>query len=268
MAQNSKKNILILGAAGLLGASLRTFLIKYFNVFLTYNNSEPVLLNDDIQISRSVDIRQREELHSFISEISPNYIINCVALTDVDLCEMNRGLAYDVNVGGIKNILYACPKACKILHISSDYIFDGKKKIYKEDDSPNPISYYGKTKLESENILRSSNRDYLILRTSVLYNNSSKNNFYSWVRESLEEDKKIHVVTDQISNPTWTWSFSEAIFKSIINNLDPYRDGRAASRMTAYLVELQAGLRSGIGRERALADAAQRYREKWGNEVC
>ena len=210
MARSSKKNILILGAAGLLGASLSTFLIKYFNVFITYNNSPHFIKDEYMYVSKRIDITDRESLQSFVSEANPRYIINCAALTDVDLCEKNKSLAYDINVAGMKNLLSATSNKCKILHISTDYIFDGKKQLYSEDDIPNPISYYGKTKLESENILRTSNRESLILRTSVLFNNSSKNNFYSWVRGALENNKEIHVVTDQISNPTWTWSFSES----------------------------------------------------------
>ncbi len=220
MVRSSKKNILILGAAGLLGASLSSFLIKYFNVFITYNNSPHIINDEYMHMSKRIDITDRESLQSFILKANPNYIINCAALTDVDLCENNKSIAYDVNVAGMKNLLSATSNKCKIIHISTDYIFDGKKQLYTEDDIPNPISYYGKTKLESENILRGSKRESLILRTSVLFNNSSNNNFYSWVRGTLENNKEIHVVTDQVSNPTWTWSFSEAIFKSIISNLD------------------------------------------------
>ena len=116
-------------------------------------------------------------------------------------------------------ILFPCTtNDTKIIHISTDYVFSGNRNIYNESDIPNPLSYYGKNKLESENILRSSNRNYLIIRPSVIFGNTG-NNFYVWVRDSLKNNKDISVVTDQISNPTWSWSLSEAIYKCILSNI-------------------------------------------------
>ena len=208
MAQNYRKSILITGASGQLGTTLVQYLREYYKVVpsLDANN-------------KALDITNKNELDIILSRLNPDYIINCAAFTDVDKNEVDKKHAYNVNVNGLKNIIALTNKNTKIVHISSDYIFDGRKKSYTEKDLPNPLSYYGKVKLESENILRSSNKKYLIFRSSVIYNDSHKN-FYTWVYSSLLNNKKIRVVTDQVSNPTWAWSLSEVICKSLLNNLD------------------------------------------------
>jgi len=207
MAQSSKR-VLILGINGQLGTAFSDYVSRYYSV-----------INRESEDFVDIDVTDRSALNKIISTTSPDYLINCAAVTNVDLCERDKELAYDVNVNGIKNIISSTSNDVKIIHISTDYIFDGNKEIYTETDPPNPLSYYGKTKLESENILRGSNRNYLIIRTSVIFG-ASHNNFYRWVLESLSNGKEISVVTDQVSNPTWTWSLSEAIYKSIISNLE------------------------------------------------
>ena len=205
MVQNSKR-IFITGIKGQLGTTLDKYLSSYFNVL---NNQGDL---------KNIDISDKSELKYIFKELSPDYIINCAALTNVDFCEQNKSNSYEVNVNGIKNIISCTKNDTKIIHISTDYVFSGNRNIYKESDIPNPVSYYGKNKLESENILRSSNRNYLIIRPSVIFGNTG-NNFYVWVRDSLKNNKDISVVTDQISNPTWSWSLSEAIYKSILSNI-------------------------------------------------
>ena len=206
MALNSKK-VLITGINGQLGSALSKYLANFYNI-----------TNDFLEETAIIDVTDREFIQQIMLDHCPDYVINCAAATNVDKCELNRKWAYDVNVNGIKNIIASTKLNTKIIHISTDYVFDGKKDSFNEKDPPSPLSYYGKTKLEAENILRSSNREHLILRTSVIFGNYG-NNFYTWVYKSLLDNKKISVVTDQISNPTWAWSLSEAIYKSMINNL-------------------------------------------------
>ena len=219
MVQNSKR-IFITGIKGQLGTTLDKYLSSYFNVL---NNQGDL---------KNIDISDKSELKYIFKELSPDYIINCAALTNVDFCEQNKSNSYEVNVNGIKNIIFCTTNDTKIIHISTDYVFSGNRNIYNESDIPNPLSYYGKNKLESENILRSSNRNYLIIRPSVIFGNTG-NNFYVWVRDSLKNNKDISVVTDQISNPTWSWSLSEAIYKCILSNISGlfhYGGGEIISR--------------------------------------
>ena len=198
----------------MLGRALTRYLSKYYNVFPAFkteqsNSSNPLLL----------DVTSINDLTSSFETIEPDYVVNCAAYTNVDQSEINKELSYNVNVNGVRNIISASPTSTKIIHISTDYVFDGNKASYSEEDIPNPISYYGKVKLEAENLLRTSRRKNIILRTSVIYD-ESPNSFFSWVNSSLLNNNAIQVVTDQISNPTLTWSLSEAIYKLILNNLE------------------------------------------------
>ncbi len=243
MVQNSKKRILILGASGLLGSTLSIYLEKYFDIILCSYKQK---VESSHRVYANFDVRDRDNFKSLLLKLNPDYIINCIALTDVDLCEKNNKLAYDLNVEVVQNIISSCSKQCKLIHISTDYVFDGTKAPYKEEDIPNPTCYYGKTKLEAENLIRSSNKKYIIFRTSVLFNNSTNHNFYNWVRLSLKNKDKIKVVTDQISNPTWTWSLSEAIFKSIINNIDGLFHFAGNDILSRYDFSLRIALASGF----------------------
>ena len=198
----------------MLGKSLQKYLSKYYSVFPASK-----LDNDSIIPNLKLDITNSEEVDNILQTISPDYIVNCAAYTNVDNSERDKKLSYDVNVSGLRNLISHSSLNTKIIQISTDYVFDGSKELYSEQDIPNPISYYGKVKLEAENVLRSARRDSIVLRTSVIYD-ESPNSFFSWVKTSLANNNTIKVVTDQKSNPTWTWSLSEAIYKLILNNLN------------------------------------------------
>jgi len=198
----------------MLGKSLEKYLSRYYDVFPTSK-----LNNDSMKSNLKLDITNSKQVDSILQTIEPDYIVNCAAYTNVDNSETDKETCYSVNVMGLKNLISYSALNTKIIHISTDYVFDGNKILYSEEDAPNPISYYGKVKLESENILRSARRDSIVLRTSVIYD-ESHNSFFSWVRRSLANNGTIKVVTDQTSNPTWSWSLSEAIYKLILNNLD------------------------------------------------
>ena len=198
----------------MLGKSLEKYLSRYYDVFPTSK-----LNNDSMKSNLKLDITNSKQVDSILQTIEPDYIVNCAAYTNVDNSETDKETCYSVNVMGLKNLISYSALNTKIIHISTDYVFDGNKILYSEEDAPNPISYYGKVKLESENILRSARRDSIVLRTSVIYD-ESHNSFFSWVKRSLANNGTIKVVTDQTSNPTWSWSLSEAIYKLILNNLD------------------------------------------------
>ena len=118
------------------------------------------------------------------------------------------------------------------MHISTDYVFDGFKGDYVEQSITHPLNYYGKCKLESENMLIGSNREHLIFRVSTLFD-SCGNNFFMWVANELKENNQVKVATDIENNPTWIPSFSNAIIKSIyldISGLFHYGTDRTISR--------------------------------------
>ena len=169
---------------------------------------------------RKMDITDLSSVESCIKIANPDIIINCAAMTNVDACEKNHTLAHDINVVGVQNIIKATNKRVKIIQLSTDYVFEGKEGPYSETDPTHPISYYGRSKLEAENVLRGSLHPYSIIRGSVLYGDplNAKPNFFAWVYDSLSRNKNINVVTDQTSNPAWLPSLSDAIMKMILLN--------------------------------------------------
>ena len=194
------KKILITGANGQIANSLKLFFEdKDFNV--RYTSLSPSVNNP-----LCLDLSLTDKCAYLFDNYTPDFIINTAGYTNVDLCEENREKAHNVNVGILKNILKFMSKKTKLIHISSDYIFDGKNALYKEDSIPNPINYYGKTKLESENLIRSSNRKYIIIRTGNLYSQFTnlKSNRLSWIFNKLSNNESIYAVEDMFSKPTNT----------------------------------------------------------------
>ncbi len=212
------KKILITGAEGQLGRSLQSKLSSSFHII-------PTALNPSVHAKSNrnvvqLDISNENQCRKVMDEFTPDLIINCAALTNVDLCEKDHQLARMVNVVGIENLVKSSENHTKIIHISTDFVFSGNEGPYKEDDPTHPISYYGKSKLEGENVLRGSLHPWCIIRGSVLYGDpvNSKSNFFSWVYDSLKSSTSIKVVDDQISNPAWLELLSEFIFKCIMLN--------------------------------------------------
>ena len=215
-----QKKILIIGANGQLGRSLSNLLKDHFNV-LGSDLNIPNIEQSSIAFIE-MDITNFETVDNIVNEYIPDIIINTAAYTNVDQSEVQRDLAWSVNVHGLENIIKASQQSTRIIHISSDYVFDGKNGPYKEEDKTYPISYYGRTKLAGENALRGSRRKYLILRPNVLYQSTTHDqaSFFAWVYTSLNQGKKINVVTDQTSNPTWVIPFSQVILKCIVLNTE------------------------------------------------
>jgi dTDP-4-dehydrorhamnose reductase len=144
-------------------------------------------------------------------------ILNAAGATNVDWCETNREEAWKANVTAVENLAEAARKVgAKLVHISTDYVFDGKNGPYDEEAKPNPVGYYGKTKLASENAVLVAEIPHTILRTIVLYGSGIgvKQNFALWVIGSLKSGKQITVVDDQLGNPTFVSDLAMAMIKS------------------------------------------------------
>ena len=197
--------ILVTGSYGQLGRSLFNNLKPNIEIFWTGRN---IPLNEN---GFYLDICDRINLKGLISLHNPDILINLAALTNVDFCEKNSDIAKEINTNGVRNICDTFKG--KIIQLSTDYVFDGKNGPYIEEDEVSPISVYGKTKLEAENIVSSHNSDNLIIRGNVLYDNclSSRASFFNWVVQSLREKTPINVVDDQINNPTWAQSMAKII---------------------------------------------------------
>lgn len=215
--------ILITGSNGLLGQKITEIFSrsKKYGILNTSVEEKSFLSNIDTFHYRQLDITKRSSVMKLIDDFLPEVIINTAAVTNVDLCETERALAWRINVTGVENLTYAAKMVgAKIIHFSTDYVFDGKNGPYDETDRPNPLSYYGRTKLASENLLYTSGLAYTIVRTMVLYGvaNQVKNNFALWLVDNLGESKQVRVVDDQICNPTFVDDLAYAVLKIVESN--------------------------------------------------
>jgi len=215
-----KKRILIVGSNGMLGQSLCGFYSRQNNIRLLGCSVEKKSLVNDLDYIQC-DVTKRNEVKKTILDFYPDYIINASAYTNVDKSETERELAWKINVKGIEYIAESARILdARIIHISTDYIFDGKEGPYAEDEKPNPLGYYARTKLASENALKLSGVLYTILRTNVLYgaDSNGKTGFVRWLVNSLKEGKNVRIVTDQINNPTFVDDLVQAVSKVVDYN--------------------------------------------------
>ncbi|RJP61005.1 MAG: dTDP-4-dehydrorhamnose reductase [Ignavibacteriales bacterium] len=218
-----KRRILIIGSNGRLGQSLVKKIMVREKTELLCSSIENESLIIGVEYSKT-DITIKDQVKKLVLDFVPDYIINAAAFTNVDKCETERELAWKINVSGVENLAhYSRLIDAHLTHVSTDYVFDGNDGPYSESDSTNPISYYGRTKLASENALKISGSKYAIVRTNVLFGPSEfgEPDFVNWVVDSLKSKKKIRIVTDQINNPTFIPDLADGILKII--DLD--RDG-------------------------------------------
>ncbi len=159
-----------------------------------------------------IDIRQESLTISRIEGLAPKIILHLAAYTDVDACETNRDEAFQVNAEGTKHVVRGA-EACgaKVVYLSTDYVFDGKKtEPYLESDAPHPLNVYGRSKLKGEEYLQKGLDDYLIVRTQWLYGRHGKNFVDSILRQSKEKPV-LSIVNDQTGSPTYTVDLSKGI---------------------------------------------------------
>ena len=153
---------------------------------------------------RDVDISDENAVMKIVKRERPSVLINAAAYTDVDGCEDNRDHAFAVNGSGPGYIAAACSEVGAIMvHYSTDYIFDGKKPEYREDDPPNPLNIYGESKLRGEVLIRNNMEDYRIIRTSWLFGSHGKN-FVDTILALSRQMPVVRVVNDQVGKPTYT----------------------------------------------------------------
>lgn len=194
--------VLITGAKGQLGSEIIHILDTGASEIGQINEvylSAKVLGTD----KNMLDITSLNSVKKLLTEFNPDIVINAAAYTNVDNCEANQDLAFRVNALGAKNMALACEElGSKLIHLSTDYVFDGTcKEPYREYDLPSPINVYGKTKYLGEEYIREFCTKYFIIRTSWLYGYNGKN-FVKAIMKVGAEKECIDVVSDQIGNPT------------------------------------------------------------------
>ena len=198
------KKILVTGCNGQLGRAINQ----------EYEGSGAVFLNTDVAEGENVtalDITRIDEVLELVEKEKPDVIINCAAHTNVDACETQWDAAYRINALGPRNLSIAAEKAgAKMIHVSTDYVFEGNaKKPYTEFDAPNPVSAYGKTKLEGEKFVQQFSSRFFIFRTAWLYGDGK--NFVKTMLRLSETHDEVSVVCDQLGSPTSAAELAKAI---------------------------------------------------------
>ena len=170
-----------------------------------------------------LDITDLEKVKEFVFNSKPDVIINCAAYTAVDAAEDNLELARKINAQGPKNLAIAANENnCKLVHISTDYVFDGDlstDEIYREDDKTGPVTAYGITKLEGEIAIKQNTSDYYIFRTAWLFGDGK--NFVKTMIKAGMENEEVKVVFDQHGSPTYTVDLANIIYQALEKEI-PY----------------------------------------------
>ena len=224
-----KRKLLVTGANGLLGSKIVNA-PDAFTVIPTHR-TKPLSPN-----SVKLDLTDQKQVKELIDRLQPEVVIHTASETNVDKCETDKENAWKVNVDGTRNLAEACGKIhAKLVSISTDYVFDGEKGWYSEEDCPNPISHYGLTKLEGEKQVIKHCSDYAILRTSVLYGwHPWKLNFATWVIAKLRQNQEIMVVEDHINTPTLAENLAEMAVEIAEKDLQGLYHASGSERISRF----------------------------------
>ncbi len=223
MDHHTRETVLITGCHGFLGQHVVRLFVEESNCELVLTAREESTLFSGIAKEPRIrgyytmDVSQRVAVKEVIALTKPDVIVNCAGFVKVDEAEVNREAAWRTNVSALEHLTEAARKVdARIVHVSSDLVFDGLRAPYMESDAPHPVNYYGRTKLASENVLRTSGLDHTIFRTCLVYGavEHANANYALSVVLSLEEGQPVHAATDLISSPTLVDDLSLAIVRA------------------------------------------------------
>jgi dTDP-4-dehydrorhamnose reductase len=200
--------VLVTGANGLLGQHLIAELIAdRYTVVAIGRGPARLPFPETAYKYYDVDIATELSVHGVLSAESPEVVIHSAAMTQVDDCEVNQELCERINVQGTSHVIINAEQfARKLIYISTDFVFDGEKGDYAEEDDMGPVNWYGFTKMQAESIVETCDMPWAIVRTCLVYGNvltGTRTNIISWVKENLQAGKPIKVVSDQVRTPTY-----------------------------------------------------------------
>jgi dTDP-4-dehydrorhamnose reductase len=214
------KTVLVTGSNGLLGQKIteNILLNKQFNLIATSKgqNRYPDAAG---YVYEEMDILDQGQVRNVVAKYKPDAIIHTAALTNVDTCEADKDLADALNVEAIKTLVAICETlSIQLIHLSTDFIFDGENGPYEETAVSSPLSYYGQTKVEGELLIGKSYCKWAILRTILVYGivkDMSRSNIVLWAKGALEKGEPINVVNDQWRMPTLAEDLADACLKAV-----------------------------------------------------
>jgi dTDP-4-dehydrorhamnose reductase len=198
--------ILVTGANGLLGQKLSALLMKDESVSPILTARGKINFPVTRGVMRAMDITQREAVAKVLNETRPDVVINTAAMTLVDQCETDQEACWTCNVNAVENLIEGCKRInAQLIHVSTDFIFNGEHGPLDENEKPDPVNFYGKSKAAAEELIQHNDLRSTILRTVLVYgitHDMGRTNIVLWVKENLEKGKTIRVVNDQWRTPT------------------------------------------------------------------
>ncbi len=217
--------VLVTGANGLLGQHLVAALIKrdYQVVAIGRGDARLPFSSSDYKWY-NVDIATELSVHDCFRAEMPDVVIHAAAMTQVDDCEQNQEICERINVQGTSHVIVNAEMYARhLIYISTDFVFDGEKGNYREEDDMGPVNWYGFTKMQAESLVETCDMPWAIVRTCLVYGNAltgTRSNIISWVRENLQAGKPIKVVSDQVRTPTYVEDLVKGILLIIAKNAE------------------------------------------------
>lgn len=234
--------ILITGANGLLGSKLVPLLIEQGEDVIATSRGESRLALEGLTYA-SMDITNEEDIRNVFDRYKPEAVIHTAAMTNVDQCEGDREGCWQQNVEAVKNLVRVCEEhGAFLLHLSTDFIFDGTKSYLSEEELPGPVNYYGESKLASEQVVTGCTIPWAIARTVLVYGitrDMSRSNIILWVKESLSAGKTIKVVDDQYRTPTLAEDLAMGCFLIVKNKATGVFNISGKDMLTPYQMALK-----------------------------
>jgi dTDP-4-dehydrorhamnose reductase len=218
------KTILVTGSNGLTGQKIIYALQGKKDVrCIATSKGENRTREKEGYLYESLDITNREEINIVFEKYKPDTLINTAAMTNVDACEVHQEECIKMNVDAVSFLIDACRKFnTHFIHLSTDFVFDGMKgSAYVETDTPNPESFYSKSKYEGELLLQKSGLKWTILRTIIIYgvvDDNKRSNLVLWTKNSLEKKQRINVITDQFRAPTLAEDLADACVQAALKS--------------------------------------------------
>ena len=236
--------VLVTGANGFLGYYLvKQLLEKDFYVIATSKGANRLPFQEQSNfIYKGMDITDPFRVHDVFEENKPDVVIHSAAMSKPDECELNQWEAYLVNVEGtISVLLNAAEYKSHFIFLSTDFVFDGIKGMYKEDETPNPVNFYGKTKLEAEDAVKEYEHAWAIVRTITVYGKtySGRISFPELIKEKLEKGENYNVFDDQLRTPTYVEDLASGIISIIEKKATGIYHLSGADVMTPYQMALK-----------------------------
>ena len=186
----------------------------------------------------SLDVTDEVQVRGAFEKVHPDVVVHSASLTDVDRCELNRELAWKTNVVGTERVAGAAKMSSAFLvYVSTDYVFNGQKGCYREDDEPDPVNYYGVTKLEAERVVEGRLEDYCVVRGSVIFGSkpaAGKINFALWLVNKLGAGERVKVITDQWISPTLNTSMADMTLEIVERRLTGVFHVSGATRISRF----------------------------------